>query len=284
MTALFLVISISSMVLQNCLYTSFSKSAPRTKNEIYFFNVFSYGVCILCYSVLAIIQHSLSLFTVITGMIFGFLTLNSVANRMKALTIGPMNITLLITTSSMIIPTMSGVFFNEGFSPMKLCGVAVLLFFVYLALGTGNGKKFNKLWLFHTMLAFVCQGLIGVMQKVHQTSQYKNESAGFLLVAFIFSFVYSLIFLSKDVKNIKMENKFKIFSLVCGLFVFAMNFLNLTLSGMLPSQLMFPLVNGSSIIINIVVSVLFFKETLSRKQLIGVCGGIACLIAICLLP
>ena len=279
-----LLISTSSMVLQNCLYSSFSKSAPRSRNEIYFFNCFSYAICILCFAVLTIIQQSLSLFTIITGAIFGFLTLNSLSNRMKALTCGPMNITLLVTTSSMIIPTMSGVFFNEGFSPFKLCGVGVLLFFIYLSLGTGNGKKFDKMWILHTLLAFFCQGFIGVMQKVHQTSQYKGESGGFLLVAFIFSFLYSIIFVSKDIKTIKLETKLKFFAIACGFFVFAMNFINLLLSGMLPSQLMFPLVNGSSIIISTIVSVAFFKETLSGKQLVGVCGGIACLIAICLLP
>ena len=63
-----------------------------------------------------------------------------------------------------------------------------------------------------------------------------------------------------------------------------MNYLNLVLSGMLPSQLMFPLVNGSSIIISTLISVFLFKETLTKKQLIGVCGGISSLIAICLLP
>jgi len=284
MTVVFLIVSAASMVLQNCFFNSFSKSAPRTSKEITYFNCFTYVVCILLFGILTLIQQSISIFTVITGFIFGFLTANSYTNRMKALSKGPMNITLLITTSSMIIPTLSGIFFGEGFSLPKLCGVIVLLFFIYLSLGTGKGSAFDKSWFLFSLLAFFCQGFIGVMQKIHQASQYKEETEDFLLMAFVFSMIYSFFMLGKGVKTTKIENKYKIFSVACGVFVFAMNYLNLLLSGMLPSQLFFPLVNGSSIIISTLISVLLFKETLTKKQLIGVCGGIACLIAICLLP
>lgn len=284
MAALYLIISVTSMVLQNCFSNSFSKSSPRTRKEITFFNSLSYIVCVIIYGIIAILHKSLSPFTIVTGFIFGFLTANSISNRMKALTIGPMNITLLITTSSMIIPTLSGIFFGEKFSLPKLCGVFALLFFIYLSLGRGNGKKIDKSWFFYCSIAFLCQGFIGVMQKVHQTSQYKDESAGFLLMAFTFSLVYSIFVLGKDVSKIKLSAKYNIFALFCGLFVFAMNYLNLLLSGILPSQLLFPLVNGSSIIISTLISVFLFKESLTKKQIVGVSGGIACLIAICLLP
>jgi multidrug transporter EmrE-like cation transporter len=63
-----------------------------------------------------------------------------------------------------------------------------------------------------------------------------------------------------------------------------MNFINLKLSGMLPSQLFFPLINGSAIVLSSLVSVLLFKEKLTRRQTIGLVGGIASLIAICLIP
>jgi len=60
-----------------------------------------------------------------------------------------------------------------------------------------------------------------------------------------------------------------------------MNFLNLRLSGLLPSQLFFPLVNGSAIVLSSLMSVLLFKEHLSKKQTVGLVGGIASLIVMC---
>lgn len=63
-----------------------------------------------------------------------------------------------------------------------------------------------------------------------------------------------------------------------------MNYINLKLSGVLPSQLFFPLVNGSTIILSSVMSVVVFKEHLSKKQAVGLIGGITSLVAICIVP
>ena len=82
-------------------------------------------------------------------------------------------------------------------------------------------------------------------------------------------------------KEIKFTRKHIVVALVCGVCTYTMNFLNLKLSGILPSQLFFPLINGSSIILNSLMSVLFFKEKISKKQLIGLCGGVISLIGIC---
>ena len=61
-----------------------------------------------------------------------------------------------------------------------------------------------------------------------------------------------------------------------------MNYLNLKLAGILPSQLFFPLVNGGSMVLSQMMSVVIFKEMPTKKQLIGLIGGICSLIAICL--
>ena len=65
--------------------------------------------------------------------------------------------------------------------------------------------------------------------------------------------------------------------------MFTMNYLNLKLSGLLPSQLFFPAVNGSSLILTTIVAVVLFKETLTKRQVIGIVGGLLSLIAICIL-
>ena len=90
----------------------------------------------------------------------------------------------------MIIPTMSGVFFGESFSALKLLAVFVLIGFIYLSLGKSNGGRINKRWILFCALAFVFQGSIGVLQKVHQSSSHKAELNGFLFVAFTCSLIY----------------------------------------------------------------------------------------------
>lgn len=275
------VLSISSMVLQNCIFNSICKKELKTSDHIYRFNMIVYAVCISLLGA-ALINSRISLYTIALGLLFGGVTALSNLYKMLSLSAGPMHITLLITTSSMIIPTMSGIFFGERFSLSKLCFVFILIGFIYLSLDKTSSTKVNKRWFLYCMLSFVLQGSIGVLQKIHQVSSYKGEVNGFLFVAFICSLIYSRIRAKKTFVELKFTPKHVIFAVVCGICTYEMNRLNLKLSGLLPSQLFFPIINGSSIVLSSAMSVLIFKEKLSKKQIIGLCGGILSLIAICI--
>lgn len=269
------------MVLQNCLLNNVCKKDLQTSDHVYRFNMISYMVCIILFGIAAF-TNGFSLFTVGMGVLFGVVTAFSNYYKMLSLSNGPMHITLLITTSSMIIPTLSGIFFGERFSLPRICIVAVLIFFIYLSLEKKRGAHFNKHWLLFCSLAFIFQGSIGVLQKIHQSSAHKGETGSFLFIAFICSLVYSHLRAKKSFGELHFTAKHLTFAFVCGICTFGMNFLNLKLSGLLPSQLFFPVVNGSAIILSSGISILFFKERLSKKQTLGLCGGILALIALCL--
>ena len=276
-----IILSILSMVLQNCILNNVCKKDLQASDHAYRFNILTYAVCILLFGIIAL-SGEISWFTVLMGLLFGVVTALCNYYKMLSLLSGPMHITLLITTSSMIIPTMSGMFFGEKFSFAKLCVVFVLIFFIYLSLEKKSDHKANKYWLIFCSLAFIFQGSIGVLQKIHQSSAHKNEVGSLLFIAFICSLVYSHIRAKKGFKELNFRKKHFFFALVCGICTFVMNFLNLKLSGLLPSQLFFPVVNGSTIVLSSAMSVLFFKEKLSKRQIVGLCGGIAALIFICL--
>ena len=150
---------------------------------------------------------------------------------MLALTAGPMHITLLVTTSSMIIPTMSGILFGEQFSILKLILVIVLIVFIYLSFDKTDNNKSNKHWGLFCLLAFLFQGSIGVLQKIHQFSAHKGELNGFLFVAFVCSLIYSKIRAKKTFKELGFKKNHILFAIVCGICTYTMNFLNLKLSG-----------------------------------------------------
>ena len=276
-----IILSISSMVLQNCILNNVCKKDLKTSDHVYCFNILTYAVCIVLFGIVAL-SGGISLFTVGMGLLFGVVTAFSYYYKMRSLSSGPMHITLLITTSSMIIPTLSGVFLGEQFSLPKLGIVLLLIFFIYLSLEKNNDARFNKRWLLFCSLAFIFQGSIGVLQKIHQASVYKNETGCFLFVAFLCSLIYSLIRAKKSFGELRFTKKLLFFALFSGACTFVMNFLNLKLSGLLPSQLFFPVINGSAIVLSSLMSILLFKEKLTKKQIIGLCGGIAALIAICL--
>ena len=278
-----IITSVFAAVLQNCLTNRVCKKTLDTNSKINLFNIFVYVACTLLFGAM-LIGGKLSLFTVIFGSFYGIIAALGQFYKVHALQIGPMNITLLITTSSMIIPTMSGVFFGEKFSIAKLCAVFVLLFFIYLSLQKDDNAKFNKKWVFYCAFAFLSIGADGVIQKVHQKSEYKPEITGFLFVAFAFAVIFNII-LNKGINTKeKLPRSTILFALICGGCTFAMNYINLQLVGMLPSQLFFPVVNGSAIVLSSIMSVVLFKERLTKKRAIGLIGGILSLIGICIVP
>ena len=282
-TVLLIVTSITTMVLQNCLFNNSCKTALTTSKHINLFNTVVYSVCVLMFGIL-LLKEKLSLFTVLLGLLFGVVTALSNLFKMLSLSNGPMNITLLVTTSSMVIPTMSGVFFGEAFSLAKLFVVVILIWFIYLSVSKSDDTKIGRKWFLFCLLAFLFQGTVGVLQKIHQNSAHKTEVSGFLFVAFICAIIFCFIRNRGFNQKIELDKKMVIIGLICGGCSFGMNYINLILSGLLPSQLFFPLINGSAIVLSSIMSVIIFKERLSKRQTIGLVGGIVSLIAICLVP
>ena len=283
MDYILLCTSIFSMVFNNSLISRVSKTMLCGKTDIYRFNSFTYLMCIILFGIMTT-GNGFSLYTLLLGILFGFVTAMSNFYRTLALADGPTHITILITTSSMIIPTLSGVVMGlEAFKLSKILAMAVLIFFIYLSSKKSENNKIGKLWLLYCALAFIFQGIIGVIQKVHQSSAHKAELFPFLFVSFTFSFLFvSLMGYSK-----KTDTKFGawhyVLACIGGVCVFTMNFLNLKLSGVLPSQLFFPIVNGTTIILTSIVAVVIFKEKLTKRQFAGIVGGLLSLVAICIL-
>lgn len=283
MLIVMLLTTLTASVTQSCLFNVASKKELKTDDQIFYYNSFLSAVCFLLFGIMLLISQKLSVFTVLLGILFGALTAMRNAYNMQALANGPMNITLLITTSSTLIPTLSGVFFGEQFSFTKLGIVFILIGFIYISLEQKDNSGINKTWFAYALLTFLSQGAVGVLQKVHQVSVHKEEVSGFLFVAFIFSFIINRIRI-KEIKEVHIPRKTIAYATICGVCTFSVNYLNLKLAGLLPTQIFFPLVNGGSMVLSQIMAVVLFKETLSTKQFIGLAGGICSLIAICIIP
>ena len=278
------IVSVSTTVLYNCISNMMCKKVLTSNNLIYKFNSIVYAVCSFLFCFL-LLNEKMSFYTFLMGVTFGVVTTLGGLYKMHALSEGPMHMTLLITTSSMIIPTMSGLFWGEKFSILKFLITFILIGFIYLSIGRGAETKINLSWAFYCLLAFIFQGSIGVLQKIHQSSVHRSEISGFLFVSFICSAVFCRLRIKGKVNGKEgTGKKYILLAVVCGLCTFSMNYINLKLSGILPSQLFFPLINGSSIIFSSLFEVFLFKERLNRRQLLGLAGGIGSLILMCIVP
>lgn len=285
MNYILLSASILSTVLQNSLSNTVSKSRLKGKYDTFRYNSFLYFISFILFSILALLSGTaVSVYSVLLGLLFGILTMFANFCKLTALSKGFMHITVLVTTSSMIIPTLSGaIFFHERFNFGKVVAMLLLIFFIYISLKKDSNSTISKGWTFNCILAFLFQGLIGIVQKIHQVSVHKDETVVFLAAAFLFSCLFSRVLSGGQNSGFSFTKTEYILAAVCGLCTFAMNYINLELTGLLPTQVLFPLLNGSSIILTSVISIVIFKEQTGLKQIIGIVGGLASLILICVL-
>ena len=242
---------------------------------------------------LAALSDSLraSAFTLLLGIVFGMTTAIQSVFNYKAIEIGPFSYTTVLGSLSMIIPALSGaVLWNETISWLQIVGIALMIVcFVLSAEFRGEQKKATLRWLFYFMVAFLCTGAIGVMQKWHQNTEYKDELDAFLVIAFAFSFVFStaaaLIGRKKEKvpqDGKKLTSPLPIFlMIVAGVGIADCNKLNLYLSGAMDSAVFFPVFNVSVLILITLIAVVFFKEKLTVKQWIGLAVGACAVVLLC---
>ena len=244
-------------------------------------------------------KFSSSVFTLILGIIFGLVVAIQHIANLKAIAVGPLSYTTVIISLSTIIPALSGaLIWNEKIALIQIFGIALMMLCLILSVNKNTGgKKASLSWLLYCGVAFLFGGLIGVMQKWHQSSEYAAESSEFLIIAFVASFLYSvisaLVLALSESKKADPEQAVKttvkeafipimlFIMLVCGAGSAINHKLNLFLSGVIPSAIFFPVVNGGGLILVTVCALIFFKERLSLKQWIGLFVGIVSVVLLC---
>ena len=193
MDIILLIISIIGTVLFNCLSGYAGKSLIKVKSDTHSFNAIQYFVSFLIFLCITLTQE-ISWTAMLLGVGFGIITVLGNVTKLYTLTLGPIYITNLVVASSMIVPTISGVFFNEKLSLIKILFIVLLIFFIFITtLKKDNGEKFNMKWLVLLIVMFALIGSIGVMQKIFRNLPCGNQTASFLTSAFFVSFVTTVL-------------------------------------------------------------------------------------------
>ena len=78
-----------------------------------------------------------------------------------------------------------------------------------------------------------------------------------------------------------MRAVFVLILIISGICIALNNYFNLYLSGVVESAVLFPILNGGGLILNIMAGVLLFKERLTLRQWGGIMCGVAATICLC---
>lgn len=199
-----------------------------------------------------------------------------------ALSYGPLSLTALISSFSLMIPTFYGlIFLKDPVSFGLYPGLALLaasLFLINKKGNTANGLSLK--WLIFVLLAFLGNGLCSVAQTMQQKrfdGQYKNE---FMITALLI--VVGIMAIATLLKERKNAGKYIrtgwYLSLGCGALNAMVNLFVMILTGLMNVSLMFPLMSVGGIIVTFIVSKVFYKEKLTTAQHIGFLLGIGAIV------
>lgn len=273
----------------------YSKKFSASQAGFHILNIGISATCAFTLSAFCGFDISCSSFTFWLSCAFGAATALHAIALINALNLGPLSITTVIVSLSTIITALSGLFWGETISVAQIIAILLMIVcFVLSAKKDEQSQKANAKWLVFLCVAFLLSVAIGILQKIHQTSEHSAELYPFLTIAFIVSALLSIVILpfiwKRDKQNgiFMCQNNGKnvaaIISIIVatGVCVAFNNAINLFLSGELPTAIFFPVINGGGMVLSVISGLVFFKEKPTIKQYLGLVAGIAAIMLLCI--
>ena len=230
--------------------------------------------------------------TVWAGIAMGVLSAAFQLSYVCAFAKGNMALTVLINNFSMLLPTaVSAVVLHEPFGTFKIIGAALAVAACCLSAAptprTGtDGTAGNGAWLALTLLSFLCNGLIGITQKVYATCTTPQVFA-FVAVAYLTAAAAMLPVWAAAhhrqpaAARTKLSVRALLPGAVVGVLLGAFQCVNTYANGVLPGTLLYPAYNCTVSAMTALVGRFCFRERLTVRQWIGVGIGVAAVGVLC---
>ncbi|MBQ9974664.1 MAG: EamA family transporter [Oscillospiraceae bacterium] len=208
--------------------------------------------------------------TALWGIGYGLSLCCSMHAGFKALSMGPMALTSIIASFSLVVPFFFGVcVWGETITALKALGLLLLLASILLI----NAKRERGLslrWLLYALLTLLTNGICSVIQKAHQMqfpTLYRTE--------FMFwSMLCVLVILSlSTARTPRPRFRFSLSGLVSGTMNGLANYIVLYLSAAENASTLFPIVSIANIAAAWLAGLVFFHERLRWPQLLGLLIG-----------
>ncbi len=215
--------------------------------------------------------------TVFLGIGYGVSLCISMHTGFKALAIGPMALTSIVASFSLLIPFFFGIcFWNEPVTVLGVCGIILLLFSILLI----NGKMVGGIslqWTVYAAATLLTNGICSVIQKYHQIKFPTLYLAEFMLFAWLTVFIVLSVTLNLTHLQ-KQKFKFSWLGLVSGILNGAANYIVLFLSATENASVLFPIVSVANIAAVWLFGMVFFKEKLTAFQTVGLLLGVVSIV------
>ncbi len=275
MNALLLIAIILGVSMQDVMKKIYNKksSAPGT----YFFVTLSALSAAIFFALTSgSLNFNASLIPYSVAFAIAYTT--GVVGSVSAISSGPLSLTTLIVSFSLMLPTLYGLIFrNDPISIGLFPGLALLATSLVLINKRDTQVKINPKWVISVIFAFAGNGFCTIVQNMQQVKfggSFKNE---FMIIALVITSVAALVMtLIKERKIIKKQTLLDCsLGVICGTANGAVNLFVMMLSALMPVSLMFPIISAGGIVLTFIISTTIYKEKLSKLQLIGFILGTA---------
>ncbi len=248
-------------------------STKRKTNGLMYINTLKVGASLIFFLMISFYKMQFHVPTVLFASVYGFALFFSTLFGYMALMHGSMALTSLIVSYSVIIPCIFGIMFlDEAVSFIRILGIILLLISMYLLKQQAENIKMSKQWFVYVVITFLCNGICSVIQKLHQTvypSSYCNEFMIYsIAVTFILFLAISIC--KKEEKNTGVMK----YAVLAGILMGVGNYLTLVLSSKVDATVLFPIISVFSMLCNVIISKLYFKDKFSVMQLTGIGFGV----------
>ena len=239
------VLIILASVTQSATTKLFNKNSSHAS----VFNAIKSCTALILFALIATFGFTFHLPTVLFGVLYGVSLCISMYAGYQALCRGPMALTSMLVSFSVIVPLIWGITLgNETLKSLQY--PALILLFLAIILTNADKIKPKKttqtnycLWLLFVGITFACNGICSILQKQHQTLYPEAYSREFMLFAMLLCSVVFLISVFRTISPKELnEIKGKRYGVLSGLANGIANFLTLVLAGMENASVLFPII------------------------------------------
>ncbi len=272
-----LLLSSTCIGLKN-VFAKKSNQYIDEKHNIYTYNFYMFLIAFVISLVIGFrALFHLQLYTVFMAVLYAVFLISAQVLLIKATELGGISVSSLIYSCGFLVPTFASVFlYNETISGIQVLGI--LLIVLSFAITVEKGGKANLKWFLTAIVAMLCNGTVGLIQKIFRMSEYSAEQSGLMVLAFFAGTIITGLMMPKKKPSLPSAGFLKTVT-GSGISLGFTNSINLYISGVLPGVIVFSCVNGGGIVASTLLARFMERERLSRKKWLSVIIGV---IAICL--
>lgn len=247
----------------------FANTSENSKTAPPLFGFSWFLICGTGYSLYLLISRDFVFhpLTILTALCAGASFCLGSYTALLAMRTGPLSLTILIASFCVVFPSiLSILFLGERLHLMQMLGfMLILAVFVIITGGKKDSKPFSAIWLFTAVLCSASNGMIMFMAKLHQHILPSKQQPQYFALAFLSAAFCSILIYFLNAKQSKVHYAYTYKSFYAPAVATAVtlalgNFSSFALSSVMPASVLFPTMQGGTLLLTTAAACLFFGE------------------------